>query len=188
MRPARAAFPLVAALLAGSVASCGGSDAGAQAAKALPQVHLSVTAPGDTATTRAATVTVRGTVDPPGAAVSVLGRRAEVVGSRFTAQVALDPGANVIDLQATAPRRDPAMTAFRVTRELLIEIPDLSGLSPDNARKQVQGHGLRYEEHNGDGFLDGLLPGSPGVCEQDPAPGKPVTRGTTVKVLVAKRC
>jgi hypothetical protein len=188
MRPVRPALPLIAALLAGSLASCGGSDPSARAAKALPQVHLTVTSPGDTATTRAATVTVRGTVEPPGASVSVLGHRAEVVGTTYTAQVALDPGANVIDLQATAPRRDPAMTAFRVTREMLIEIPDLSGLSPDDARTQVERAGLRYEEHNGDGFLDGILPGSPGVCEQDPSPGRQVTRGTTVKVLVAKRC
>jgi hypothetical protein len=179
---------LLAVLLAGSLASCGGSDAGARAARARPQVRLAVTSPGDTATTRAAAVTVRGTVAPAGAAVRVLGHPAEVVGSTFTAQVSLDPGENVIDLQATAPRHDPAMTAFRVRREMLIEVPDLSGLSPDDARDRLKAAGLADDEHNGDGFLDGLLPGSPGVCEQDPAPGKSVTRGTTVKVLVAKRC
>jgi hypothetical protein len=188
MRRLRVSLPVVAALLAGSVASCGGSDAGSRAAKALPQVHVAVTSPVDTATTRADTVTVRGTVDPPGASVSVLGRPAEVVGSAFTAQVSLDPGANVIDLAATAPRRDPALTAIRVTREMLVDVPDLRGASPDEARAAVRGAGLRYEEHNGDGFLDGILPGSPGVCEQDPAPGKSVPRGTTVKVLVEKRC
>jgi Glucodextranase, domain B/PASTA domain len=188
MRHARVATPLLAACLAGSLVSCGGSDGSSRGTKALPQVHVRITSPSDTVTTRAATVTVRGSVDPPGAAVSVLGHRAEVVGGAFTAQVDLQPGANVIDLQATAARRDPAMTAIRVTREMLIDVPDLGGLSPDDARNQVQEAGLRYDEHNGDGFLDGLLPGSPGVCEQDPAPGKQVTRGSTVKVLVAKRC
>lgn len=188
MRPVRASLPLVAFVLAGSLVSCGGSDPSARAAKALPEVHLSITSPVDSATTRSTSVTVRGTVEPSGSAVEVLGHRAEVVGSTFTAQVDLDPGTNVIDLSATAPRRDPAMTAIRVTREMLIEIPDLGGLSPDDARTAVQRAGLRFEQHDGDSFLDKILPGSPGVCEQDPQAGKPVPRGTTVKVLVAKRC
>jgi hypothetical protein len=187
-RPLRACAPLIAACLAGSLVSCGGSDSGSGAARGLPRVHVRIDAPADSLTTRADTVTVRGTVDPAGASVTVLGHPAEVVGSTFTAQVGLDPGANVIDLSATAARHDPALTAIRVTREMLIEVPDLGGLSPDDARSRLRAAGLGDDEHNGDGFIDGLLPGSPGVCEQDPSAGKQVRRGTTVKVLVAKRC
>jgi hypothetical protein len=38
------------------------------------------------------------------------------------------------------------------------------------------------------GFLEEILPGNPGVCEQEPSSGSEVLRGTTVRVLVAKRC
>src|SRR5690349_2796771 len=101
-------------LVAASLASCGGSSGAGQTAAALPEVHLRVISPTDSATTRGTSVTVRGTVEPSGATVTVLGQSAEVVGGSFTAQVDLQPGANVIDLAATAPRRGPALTAFRV--------------------------------------------------------------------------
>lgn len=188
MRPARALAPLVAACAAASLASCGGSDASSRAARALPQVHVRVTSPSDLLTTRGTTVTLRGTVDPPGSDVRVLGHAAEVIGSAFTTQVDLQPGANVIDIAATAPRRGPALTAIRVTREMPVTVPDLSGLAPEEAQQRVESLGLVYEEHDGGGLLEELLPGKPGVCEQDPSAGDDAMRGTKVRVIVAKRC
>jgi hypothetical protein len=170
------------------LASCGGSGDGSAAARALPQVHIQVTSPGDTTTTRGTSVTVRGVVDPAGASVSVLGRPAEVVGTSFTTQVDLQPGANVIDLAATAPQRGPALAAIRVTREMPVKVPDLSGLASDAARKRVEGLGLGYDETEGGGLFESLLPGSPGVCEQDPSAGSDAMRGTTVHVILSKRC
>jgi hypothetical protein len=188
MRSARLLTPLLAAGTAVLLATCGGSGGGSPAARALPQVHMRVTSPSDLTSTRGTSVTIRGSVDPPGASVSVLGRQAEVVGSSFTTTVDLQPGTNVIDLAATAPQRGPALAAIRVTREMPVAVPDLSGLAPDAARKQVEGLGLKYAESEGGGLFESLLPGTPGVCEQDPSPGADAMRGTTVRVIVSKRC
>jgi hypothetical protein len=189
MRSARLITPLLAAGAAALLASCGGgSDASSRAARALPQVHVQITSPGDSLTTRGTSITVRGSVDPPGASVRVLGQPAEVVGSSFTQQVDLEPGANVIDVAATAPRRDPAMTAFRVTREMPVSVPDLSGLAPEEAQTRVEALGLVYEQHDGGGLFDGLLPGQPAVCDQDPSAGDDAMRGAKVRVVVAKHC
>jgi hypothetical protein len=188
MRGTRALTPLIAACMAALLASCGGSGGGSTSARALPQVHMRVTSPSDMTSTRGTSVTIRGSVDPPGASVSVLGRQAEVVGSSFTTQVDLQPGANVIDLEATAPQHGPALTAIRVTREMPVKVPDLSGLAPDAARKQVEGLGLKYAQTEGGGLFESLLPGTPGVCEQDPSAGADAMRGSTVRVIVSKRC
>jgi Glucodextranase, domain B/PASTA domain len=176
------------ACAAGLIAACGGSGGSGSGSRALPAVRLAVTSPVDTQTTRQGTVTVRGTVQPAGAAVQVLGQAAEVVGTTFTAEVALAPGANVIDVAASAPRRAPSLTAVRVTRELLITVPNLVGKSEDDARAAVKALGLDLDVHDAGGFFDALLPGSPGVCDQDPVAGAQVTRGTKVQVSVAKRC
>ena len=126
---------------------------------------------------------------PPAASLRMnLGHSAEVIGSAFTSQVDLQPGANVIDIAATAPRRGPALTAIRVTREMPVTVPDLSGLAPEEAQPRVESLGLVYEQHDGCGLLDELLPGKPGVCEQDPSAGDDAMRGTKVRVIVAKRC
>lgn len=188
MRAVRLAAPLLAASTALLVASCGGGDSGSRAARALPPVRMTVTTPVDSATTRETHLTVRGSVKPPDASVRVLGKAAEVVAGTFTADVDLDPGANVIDVSATAPSYGPALTAFRVTREMPVKVPDLSGLSPDDARKQVQALGLKLERQDGGGLFEPLLPGNPGVCEQDPGAGSDAMRGATVRVVVAKRC
>jgi hypothetical protein len=185
MRRALVLLLLVGALV---LASCGGSDAGSRAARALPQVHMRVTSPSDSLTTRGTSVTVRGSVEPAGATVRVLGQPAEVVGDAFTAQVELQPGTNVIDVAATAARRGPALTAIRVTREMPVSVPDLAGLSSDDARGKVEGLGLEYDETKDGGLFEGILPGSPAVCEQDPSPGADAMRGTTVKVIVSKSC
>ena len=67
MRPVRIIAPLIAASAVLVLASCGGADPSSRAAKALPQVHLRVTSPSDSLTTRGTSITVRGSVDPPGA-------------------------------------------------------------------------------------------------------------------------
>jgi hypothetical protein len=167
---------------------CGGGDRSARAARGAAPVQLRVSEPADLASTRGSTVTVAGSVSPAGADVRVLGRPAEVVGGSFTARVPLRPGANVIDLFATARGRDPALTALRVTRDVAVTVPDLTHLTPDAARARVQRLGLRLHTENGGGLLEPILPGTTGVCTQDPGPGTQVRRGTQVAALVAKRC
>ena len=107
---------LVVAFLAAAAVGCGGENE-PRAQRPAPAVDLSVTAPNDLATVREETVQVEGTVAPANADVLVLGQKAPVSGGgSFSATVSLEPGANVIDVMATAPGRGPALTAFRVTR------------------------------------------------------------------------
>jgi hypothetical protein len=134
------------------------------------------------------TVEVRGTVEPAGANVRVLGEAADVSGGTWSTQVPLNPGANVIDVIATARGRGSAMTAFRVTRELPVEVPDLDGLEVPDVEKQLSDAGLQVTVDERGGLLDDLLPGEPVVCEQDPEPGTEVRRGTTVRVEVSRGC
>lgn len=178
---------LVFACLAAAAAGCGG-DGDDRAQRAPLPVVLDVGSPADNSTVRSATVEVRGTVEPAGAAVRVLGRPAEVSGGSFALEVDLEPGANVIDVMATARGRGPAMTAVRVTRELPVEVPDLDGLEVEEAKERVQEPGLVLEVAEGGGLFDELLPGEPAVCEQDPEPGTEVRRGTTVHVEVRRSC
>jgi hypothetical protein len=181
--------PLVAlACLAAAVAGCGGTEE-PRAQKPRPPVALDVTSPDDMATVRTGTVEVRGTVTPAGAVVQVLGQPATVSGGgTFSARVPLDPGDNVIDLMATARGRAPAFTAFRVTREVPVAVPDLGGLDVAAVQERLGVTGLGVKVEQGGGVLEKLLPGDPAVCEQDPAPDTKVRRGTTVHVVVAKSC
>jgi hypothetical protein len=166
---------IVFACLAAVAAGCGGDD-GERAQRAPLPVVLKVT------------VEVRGTVEPARAEVLVLGQEAAVSGGTFTAEVPLAPGANVIDVMATARGRGPAMTAVRVTRELPVEVPDLGGLDLAEAQEQAAAAGLELEVTEGGGLFDDLLPGEPAVCDQDPSPGEEVRRGTTVQVEVRRAC
>jgi hypothetical protein len=177
----------VLACLAAAAAGCGG-DGEQRAERAPTPVALTVTSPSDNSVVRTDTVEIRGTVEPAGAAVRVLGREADVTGGEFSAEVALEPGPNVIDVMATARGRGPAMTAVRVTRELPVEVPDLDGLEVVEAQERVAEAELELEVTEGGGLLDELLPGEPAVCEQDPSPGEQVRRGTTVHVEVRRSC
>jgi len=179
---------LVIACLAAAAAGCGGGgEKGVQRPPA--PVDLMVSAPGDQATVRAETVDVRGTVAPADAAVQVLGQRAAVSGGgTFTATVALEPGTNVIDVMATASGRAAALTAFRVTREVPVIVPDLGGKSADDARKALGDLGLKATVDESGGLLEPLLPGDPAVCTQDPDVGAQVRRGATVRLVVSKSC
>jgi hypothetical protein len=177
------AFTCLAAVAAG----CGGDD-NDRAQRALVPIELDVNQPADNAVVQSESVEVRGTVEPAGASVRVLGDRADVSGGTFSARVALEPGANVIDVIATARGRATAMTAFRVTRELPVEVPDLDGLEVPQVEEELSQAGLRPDISQRGGLIEELLPGEPAVCEQDPEPGTEVKRGTTVRVEISKSC
>jgi hypothetical protein len=169
------------------VGGCGGEDK--PPSKPPRPVALTVQQPGDTATVESGTIDVRGTVEPATAQVRVLGRPASVSGGSFTIQVPLEPGANVVDVIASAPRRAPMLTAFRVTREVLVVVPDLSGQDVGDAEDSLKGLDLKLDARRGaDSFIDGLLPGSPKVCTQRPEAGEKVHKGATVQVVTSKSC
>jgi Glucodextranase, domain B/PASTA domain len=184
-RPLLAATCLAAALVA---EGCGDDDP-PQAARALEPVVLEVRAPSDAAVVRSEVVDVTGSVEPADAAVRVLGQVARVSsGGSFSAAVPLEPGANVIDVIATARGREASMTAVRVTRDMPVVVPDLSGLPVEDAQEQLDPLGLEFEVERDGGLLEELLPGEPAVCDQDPEAGAEVRRGTTVRVAISKRC
>ena len=168
------------------LAGCGGENRTAE--KPKPPVKLQVASPSDTALVVGRTVQVSGSVSPSNAQVQVQGRRAQVIGGRFSSEVALEPGPNVIDVAATASNHAAALTAFRVTREQRVTVPDLVGAGVDDAERRIERRGLTLETKRGGGFLDPLVPKGLGVCEQEPAAGSRVRRGTTVRVIVARAC
>jgi hypothetical protein len=165
---------------------CGGENRTAE--KPKPPVQLRVSSPSDTALVLGSTVRVSGSVSPSTAQVQVQGRRAQVSGGRFSSEVALEPGPNVIDVAATARNHAAALTAFRVTREQRVTVPDLAGADVDDAERRIERRGLNLERKRGGGFLDSLVPKGLGVCEQEPAAGSEVRRGSTVRVVVARAC
>jgi hypothetical protein len=179
---------LLLACLAAAAAGCGsGGEPKVQRPPAA--VDLKVSSPEDMSTVRAESVEVKGTVSPASAAVLVLGQRAAVSGGgTFSATVPLAPGANVIDIMATASGRGPALTAFRVTREVPVIVPNLDGKTADEVRATLGGLGLKAEVEEGGGLLEDLLPGDPAVCTQDPDAGSQVRSGTSVHVVVSKSC
>jgi hypothetical protein len=180
---------LFACLTAAAVVGCGSDDGQKRAQRPATPVALRITSPGDMTTVRTETVQVVGTVEPAGSAVLVLGQKAPVSGGgTFRATVALEPGANVIDVMATASGRGPALTAFRVTREMPVTVPDLGGKTVDEVDAALDALGLHAEVEKGGGLIEDLLPGDPAVCEQDPDPGTQVKRGSKVHVVVSKSC
>jgi hypothetical protein len=179
---------LILACLAAAAAGCGGGDDDERAQRPLVPVELDVSEPADMAVVQSDTVEVAGTVEPAGASVRVLGERADVSGGTFRARVALEPGPNVIDVIATARGRATAMTAFRVTRELPVEVPDLDGLAVQEVEDRLADAGLKADISERSGLIEELLPGEPSVCQQDPEAGTRVRRGTTVRVEVGKSC
>ena len=178
--------PLIAVGFAGAL--LGGCGEDAPPPKPQKPVQLQISAPVDTAVVQGATMQVRGTVSPPGARVRVQGHAAQVSGGEFISSVRLAHGTNVIDVAASARGRAAALTAFRVTREERVAVPDLAGLSVDDAQQAAGKLDLKLESERGGGFLDPLVPRRIGVCDQEPAAGKQVRRGTTVRVLVARAC
>jgi PASTA domain/Glucodextranase, domain B len=183
-RPLFVASCLAVALVA---EGCGGDEP--RAAPRLKAVTLQLSEPADTAVVRADVVNVRGSVEPAGAAVRVLGQPAQVsAGGSFTASVPLQPGANIIDVMASAGGREPTMAAVRVTREVPVEVPDLGGMNVEELQARLDEVGLDAKIEEGGGLIEDLLPGEPEVCEQRPEPGAEVRPGSTVEVFVSKSC
>jgi hypothetical protein len=180
--PARACGSVLLLLLAGGCASgCGDSPT-------ERPVRLEITAPTDAAVVRDGSIEVRGRVHARRARVLVLGRRARVAGGEFRAMVPLRVGSNLIDVGVSAPGAAPAWDALRVTREVLVTLPDLRGASRDDAVSRLETLGLRaHVEEEGD-FLDELLGGDWFVCESSPSEGSEVPSGAEIELTVAKGC
>ena len=177
--PLRTAAIGAAALTAG----CGGGGA-----PAPPPVRLAITAPRDLEVVHDDHVDVEGTVRPGSATVTVEGRRAPVSDGSFHATVSLAAGTNVVDVLASAGRARPATTAIRVRREVTVEVPDLVGLSVNDARAKLSALGLKAQVDRQDSLFDRLLPGDPNVCESDPRAGAEADPGETVRLLAARAC
>jgi hypothetical protein len=168
------------------LSACGGDD---KPASAAAPVRLQISSPSDQGTVHDASVEVRGTVSPAGAEVTVRGEHAQVSGGSWSAQISLEPGVNVVDVLASAGAAKPALTAVRVRRVIDVEVPDVTGLSADDAQQQLEDANLKASLQTDDGgFFDDLLGGKPKVCETDPEAGATVDPGATVTVTLARRC
>lgn len=153
-----------------------------------PRVSIKLASPNDGGAVRSDRVEVRGTVSPADSAVRVLGEEAQVEAGEFRAEVALDPGGNVIDVTATAPGRRPATDALRVVRDTRVEVPGLVGAAPEQAADELRAAGLEPEEERSGSWIDRLLPGDIQVCETQPAAGAFVEKGTRVTLFTAREC
>jgi glucodextranase-like protein/PASTA domain-containing protein len=180
--PARACGLVLLLLLAGG---CGSGSADSRTQR---PVRLEITTPADAAVVHDGSVEVRGLVHPRGARVLVLGRPARVAGGEFRAVVPLQEGSNLIDVGASARGAAPAWNALRVTREVLVRLPDLVGATREDAIARLDTLGLRAEvEEEGD-LLDELLGGDWNVCASRPAAGSEVSRGAVIHLTVARGC
>jgi hypothetical protein len=151
-------------------------------------VELRLTAPPDADTTRDERIEISGTVKPASATVHVLGSEVAVEDGRFSTDVALEPGANLIDVAGSARGRRPDFAALRVIREQRVRLPDVVGRDADTVQEELEGLGLKVRAEDTGGFFDPLLPGDPAVCAMEPGPGEQVLPGTEVTLLVAREC
>jgi hypothetical protein len=104
---------VVGVISAAAIAGCG-SGSGSKATGSSIQVQIN--APSSGSVISADRTTVRGTVNPPTASVQIVGQQAQVGNGVFTGSVALHPGANTIDVTASAPGFAPTTTTVSVTR------------------------------------------------------------------------
>jgi len=176
-----AAVPMLAAL----ATACGDAPKPPQRE---PKVRLELGSPADGARVRTETVELRGSVQPQGAQVKVLGREVAVDGGSFRAEVPLEPGANLIDVSAGARGRRPAFAATRIVREVRLPVPDVVGSDADGAKEQLERLGLSVDVQDAGGFFDAILPGDPKVCDMRPRAGTQVLPGSEVTVMVARDC
>ena len=179
--------PLPALVLALAVLPAGCGDDG-QPPRSEPRVRLQVTVPQDGATVRADTVAVEGTVQPAAARVQVRGEEVGVQDGRWHAEVELEPGANLVDVAASAEGRRPDFASLRIVLEVRVKIPDLVGADADSAQDQLEGLGLEVSTEEGGGFFDPILPGDPAVCATEPRAGTDVLPGSEVVLVVARDC
>ncbi len=109
---------LVVLMLAGALTGFATAAALAGCGEEEPKVaSVTVTAPADGSSTRESRVTVRGTVTPANASVTVMGRNAQVANGVFTVSVPLKSGNNDIDVLATGPGVTPGTTTILVKRK-----------------------------------------------------------------------
>jgi hypothetical protein len=153
-----------------------------------PRVKLKLDAPDDGGSILTERVAVRGTVTPADAAVRVAGEDADVSDGAFAAEVALQPGGNVIDVTATSPGRRPATDAVRVTRDMRVAVPNVVGRKPEDADAALRKTGLTSVEERGGSWIDRLLPGGIEVCATRPAAGTLLDKGTRVTLETARDC
>jgi hypothetical protein len=169
------------AVAAACLGGCGGS---------APQrrVALRVTAPLDSAVVRHRMLDVRGRVRPAGARVLVAGRRASVIGRDFRATVPLRSGSNLVDIGASAPGSRATWAAVRVTREIVVKLPDLVGAPRGDALDLIRSLGLRSSVTEQRNLFDVLDPAGWRVCKTAPKGGAELPKGTAVRVVVSKLC
>ena len=118
----------------------------------------------------------------------VLGRRARTVRGEFSAVVPLREGSNLIDVGASAPGASPTWDALRVTREVHVTLPDLTGATRDDAIGRLEALGFRTEVQEEGDLLDELLGGDWVVCETQPSAGSDVPSGARILLVVARSC
>lgn len=172
-------------LLAAAASGCGGDS------KPPPDpapVKLSITAPGDSSTSKDDSVQLTGTVQPARASVQVLGHAAAVSGGSFSARVPLQEGVNVIDVSATMPGRSAAFAALRITYDPRVTVPDLTHAVDDDAANRLAKLGLDPQLEATGGLFDEFRSGPRRVCESDPPAGTEVDPGTQVTLKTRKTC
>jgi PASTA domain-containing protein/glucodextranase-like protein len=174
---------LVCVLAPLALVGCGGGSTPKQ-----PPVRLTLAAPSDGARLLQDTVHISGTVSPATSTVTVEGRRVTVSGGSFDTEVPLDPGQNVVDVMAGAKNSAAAMTAVRVYRQVMIEVPDVVGQKPSDATDALIAKGFKVKEESSDSGIDLFLPGSQQVCSTNPDAGTQVDPGSTVTVVTGKFC
>ena len=111
-----------------------------------------------------------------------------VTAGEFHVRVPLDEGVNVIDVGASAGGRATSFRALRVSRQVVVEVPELSGEARDDAVERLEDLGLRPDVDEEGGLLDRILPARWAVCKTDPEPGTEVDRGARVQVTVSRAC
>jgi hypothetical protein len=176
---------LVLLLAAGlALAACGETPRPATE----PRVKLKLEAPDNGGSILADRVAVRGTVTPADAAVQVAGEDADVSDGAFKAEVALQPGGNVIDITASSPGRRPATDAVRVMRDMRVAVPNVVGGTPEDAAGALRRAGLTSVEERGGSWIDRLLPGDITVCATRPEAGALLEKGSNVTLETARNC
>jgi hypothetical protein len=152
-------------------------------------VRLTLTSPADGSRIEASNATISGVVSPRSARVLVVGKAVKRgAGGSFSSTVSLEPGTNLIDVIASAPRARPAMTALRVIRYVLVTVPAVTGRSPGYAAAVIRGAGLKPQLDGDSNPFAFLLPLSEHVCSQSPSGGTQVNPNSTVTIRLGKLC